>query len=450
MISLRLRLLLGAIIGVLLALAIAAVVLVAAFENHLRNRYVEELDGYLYQLAALVQVEPPDGLALRHDMYNAAFQQPFSGLYWQVHDERRIASRSRSLWDFELAVAAAGPPPGQRRVADLSGPRKQALVGVERVIILEGPPDRSLRLIVAGETTAIAASRQEFIATVGYLLAVLGGLLALASWVQVGMGLAPLTVLRGKLEQLRKGRVELIDGRYPDEIAGLVDDLNRLLEVQSHEVERARANAGKLGHGLKTPLAVLGAECRALRSRGEAASAAAIEHEISEMNAQVARVIASARAVGPRRAIGTVTPLAPMLVRMIDVMKRLPRGADIAWTLEIDPPDLSAPVDQRDLEELLGNLMDNARKWARARVLVDVALRDGSIVVSVSDDGPGIAEERRDDVLGGGFRLDPAVPGTGIGLAIANDLAVLHGGRLTIGAGALGGAQVSVSVASAP
>ena len=449
MISLRLRLLLGAIIGVLVALAIAGIVLVAAFERHLRNRYVEELDGYLHQLAALVQDDPPLGLAVRHDIYNAAFQQPVSGLYWQINDGQKVALRSRSLWDGELTVQSTAAPAGERRVADVAGPRKHALIAVERRVVLEGNAGRPLRLIVAGDAAVVAASRHEFQMTVAYLLAIIGSLLGLASWIQVGTGLAPLSTLRRQLEQLRKGQVEQIGGRYPDEIAGLVDDLNRMLATQSSEVERARTNAGKLGHGLKTPLAVLGAECRALRGRGDSAAADAIEHEIGEMNAQVARVIASARAIGPRRAIGTSTPLGPVLQRMVDVMKRLPRGDQITWQLNVQPADLAAAIDRRDLEELLGNLLDNARKWAKGRVRIDVAARDGSVVVSVNDDGPGIPEDRRDDVLAGGFRLDRAVPGTGIGLAIANDLAVLHGGRLTIGPSDLGGTETAVSIAMA-
>ena len=167
------------------------------------------------------------------------------------------------------------------------------------------------------------------------------------------------------------------------------------------------------------------------------------------MNAHIARVIAAARAIGPRKAIGKKIPIQPVLTRMLDVMKRLPRGGEINWQLKVHPADLSAPIDQRDLEELLGNLLDNARKWARSRVDVAVSVEGSSIEVAVDDDGPGIPEDRRDDVLAGGFRLDRTVPGTGIGLAISSDLAALHGGRLKIGPSALGGTQTTVSISDA-
>lgn len=446
MISLKLRLLLGAIVGILIALTVAAFILVAAFEMHVRNRYVAELDEHLHQLIALVQMDAAGALNLRHEPYNEIFQKPLSGLYWQINAGEKAALRSKSLWDNALAVVEAAPIAGQRRVSDVAGPRKQTLIIVERVVLLDGQSERPLRLIVAGESRIVEESRVEFTTTAAYLLSVIGTLLVLASWFQVSTGLAPLTSLRRTLDDLRIGRVERIDGRFPREISGLVDDLNRLTATQAREVERARANAGKLGHGLKTPLAVLAAECRGLRGRGESNAAAAIESEVEEMNAHIARVIASARAIGPRKAMGTKVLIQSVLARMLDVMKRLPRGGEINWQLSVQPKDLSAPIDQRDLEELLGNLLDNARKWARSRVDISVTAKGTSINMAVDDDGPGIPEDRLDDVLAGGFRLDRTVPGTGIGLAISSDLAALHGGRLKIGPSALGGTQTSVTI----
>ena len=177
--------------------------------------------------------------------------------------------------------------------------------------------------------------------------------------------------LRQQLNKLRQGRAERLEGAYPDELSGLVGDLNGLLTTQAREVERARANAGKLGHGLKTPLAVLAAESRTLRDKGEVAAAEAIELEIEAMNAHVARVLAAARAVGPRKAVGTRTPLEPLVQRLVGVMKRLPRGEELEWSISVTPADIDASIDQRDLEDLFGNLLDNARKWAKSRVLIE-------------------------------------------------------------------------------
>lgn len=449
MISLKVRLLLGAIIGVLVALSVAAFILVNAFETQVRQRYVEELDEHVHQLIALVQIDAIGAISLRHELYNETFQKPLSGRYWQINIDKKATLRSKSLWDDALAVPDDGPALGQRKVIDIAGPRKQRLIAVERPLLLEGQSEMPLRLIVAGESRVVEDSRSKFTTTTAYLLGIIGTVLTLASWFQVRAGLAPLTALRRQLDDLRRGRVERIDGRFPDEISGLVDDLNRLMTTQSKEVERARANAGKLGHGLKTPLAVLAAECRGLRGRGDVVTADAIESEIEEMNAHIARVIAAARAIGPRKALGTSILVQPVLQRMLEVMKRLPRGGEIDWQLKVQPSDLAAKIDQRDFEELLGNLLDNARKWAKGRVDISATASGGSIEIRVADDGPGIPEDRRDDVLVGGFRLDRAVPGTGIGLAISSDLAALHGGRLKIGASSLGGTQLTVSIGDA-
>jgi signal transduction histidine kinase len=299
-------------------------------------------------------------------------------------------------------------------------------------------------LVVASERGVIEEARAGFAKVVGISLVVLGVLLAGASWVQVGAGLAPLDALRQQLNKLRQGRAERLEGAYPDELSGLVGDLNRLLATQAREVERARANAGKLGHGLKTPLAVLAAESRALRDKGEVATAEAIELEIEAMNAHVARTLAAARAVGSRKAVGTRTPLEPLVQRLVGVMKRLPRGDELEWSISVTPPDIEAPIDYRDLEDLLGNLLDNARKWAKSRVLMSANKNDEVIEVVVEDDGPGIPRERIEEVIARGTRLDRTVPGTGIGLAIVHDLVELHRGSLELSQSPSGGVRVTL------
>jgi signal transduction histidine kinase len=299
-------------------------------------------------------------------------------------------------------------------------------------------------LVVAGERRVIDEAGSDFADVVVISLLVLGMLLAAASWVQVGAGLAPLKTLRQQLNKLREGRTDRLQGAYPDELSGLVGDLNGLLATQAREVERARANAGKLGHGLKTPLAVLAAESRALRDKGESAVAEAIETEIDAMNAHVARALAAGRAVGPRKAVGARSALEPLLQRLVGVMKRLPRGEGIEWSISVTPTDIDLPIDHRDLEDLFGNLLDNARKWAKHRVLISAALNGYAIEVTVEDDGPGVPEDRIEDIVARGTRLDRTVPGTGIGLAIVHDLVELHRGHLQLSRSPSGGVRVTI------
>ncbi|MEZ5853536.1 MAG: HAMP domain-containing sensor histidine kinase [Hyphomicrobiaceae bacterium] len=444
MMSLQLRLLLLAVAGIAAAMVLAALLLASVFDSHVRKRYVEELDSHLHQLASLARIEPDGAVRLRHELYDASFQHPLSGRYWQVNEGDKPVLRSKSLWDATLAVTSRLDANAARNVSMATGPKKQPLVAVERLLILPDDPERKLHLIVAGERRVVDEQHRDFLQTGLLSLALIGGLLALASWMQVRAGLAPLRLVGRELDRLRRGEIQRLEGRFPVEIADFVAALNRLLATQAREVERGRANAGKLGHALKTPLAVLLASCRALRARGEAEAAREIESEIEGMNAQISRVIAAARSVGPRQAAGTRTVVAPLLKRMVGVMQRLPGGSGVSWDLSGVSASATLPIDPRDLEEILGNLLDNGRKWARrqVRLVVDASQREARI--QVDDDGPGIPEERWGDVLSGGYRLDRTVTGTGIGLAIASDVAGLHGGRIELGASDLGGTRVAL------
>jgi signal transduction histidine kinase len=446
--SLRLRLLLGALLGISVALVLAGLFLVANFDAHVQRRYVKELDDHLLQLAAAIQVDEARGVTLNHDLSDPAFQRPLSGLYWQVSDSGRAVLRSRSLWDSTLALGSPLSRPGELREGEASGPAGQSLIVVERVVLLQPSSERPLQLAVAGDRRVIDEARGDFARMVALSLAALGGLLAAASGLQISAGLAPLRALHRQLIGLRQGRSDRLEGSYPREIAGVVEDLNGLLAAQAREVARARTNAGKLGHGLKTPLAVLTAEARALRDKGDSSAAEAIEHEVATMNAHVGRALAAARAVGPRKGIGVSTPIEPLLQRLVGVMKRLPRGDELEWSVSAAPEGAYVSIDQRDLEDMLGNLLDNARMWARSRVRIDVRKGVDAVEMMIEDDGPGIPQDRVEEVIGHGTRLDRTVPGTGIGLAIVQDLAALHGGSVALSHSPLGGVLVAVRLPS--
>ncbi len=446
--SLRLRLLAMAIIGVAAALAIAGAVIVTAFDNHVRGRFIKELDDHLLQLAALIAPESGGKVKLSGELSDPLFQRPLSGLYWQVSENGKVAARSRSLWDESIPLAAGGAAVDARQVRELRGPKKKWLIVVERKVTMQGPDGgRAFTIAVAGEQCVVNEAWRAFAKTVALSLAVLGGLLVLASWVQVNMGLAPLAGLRRQLEALRAGKGEKLTGRFPVELEGLAGDLNRLLESQSQTIERTRANSAKLAHGLKTPLAVLSTEARALRERGDTGTADSMDREIGAMNTHVMRTLAAARAVGPRQTGVARTAVAPVLTRLAGVMKRLPGGGDLAWEVDVSPAGLECAIDRRDLEELAGNLMDNARKWASSQVRITARQNGAGTEFAVEDDGPGIPAGRVEEVLTSGVRLDEDAPGTGVGLGIVADLAHLHGGELSLSKSALGGVRAGLRFA---
>jgi signal transduction histidine kinase len=255
---------------------------------------------------------------------------------------------------------------------------------------------------------------------------------------QVAVGLAPLQRLRQALGAVRQGRAQALDGNFPVEVRPLVDDLNAVLEQNTEIVTRARTQAGNLAHALKTPLAVLGNA--AGRQDGDFARLVAEQVELARR--QINYHLTRARAAGIARVPGVSTPLEPLVQGLVRVMSRVHAQARLELTVQPLGADLVFRGEEQDLQEMLGNLLDNACKWARHRVEIAASTVEGRMVVTVDDDGPGIVAARRDTVFGRGAREDEKVPGSGLGLAIVDDLARMYGGRVELGDAPLGGLRV--------
>lgn len=263
---------------------------------------------------------------------------------------------------------------------------------------------------------------------------------------QVRRGLSPVTRLRTRLVAVRDGRHPRLEGEYPSEIAPLVADLNALLDQRDQTVARARAKAGDLAHGLKTPLAVLTQEAEQAATDGHVALAATIQQQVDRMRRQVDHHLAQARADASARSssspIVLVRASAEALTRTL-LRLHADRGLHIAVDV---PSELQVRVHREDLDELLGNLLDNAWKWARTRVRITAAPDNGHVVVHVEDDGAGLPASMRAAVLGRGIRADEAAPGSGLGLSIVRDLAEAYGGSVTLDASPMGGLRASLTL----
>jgi signal transduction histidine kinase len=270
--------------------------------------------------------------------------------------------------------------------------------------------------------------------------------MVLGFW-QVKKGLSALDQLRTQLSAVRDGRERQVTGAYPAEVYPLVSDLNALLDHREQAVRRAVAKAGDLAHGLKTPLAVLAQEAARARAAGQDDLAASIAQQIDRMRRQVdyhlaqARAAASGAAPGARAAVlGSADGLARTLMRL---------HADRGVTIELDvAPDHVVRGQREDLDEMLGNLLDNACKWAHARVVVASASNNGRVSITVDDDGPGIEPSLRQKVLQRGVRADEAAPGSGLGLAIVRDLAEVYGGSISLDGSPLGGLRARLQLPS--
>jgi signal transduction histidine kinase len=279
---------------------------------------------------------------------------------------------------------------------------------------------------------------------VALFVAGLSLLLWIAAAAQVRIGLKPLADLRADLARARRGVDGQLTGTYPTEVMPLVGDLNNLIGAQTGAVQRARARAGDLAHGLKTPLAVLDVEVRRLRERGEPDLADAISTELRAMTRVVERELARARIASG--GFAAAVPLAPSIERIVRAVRRLPRGADLDWRVQC-PPELVVSMDPTDLDELLGNALDNARKWANGVVSITARV-DGQVDLSIDDDGPGIPPEVRDRAVQRGVRLDESTQGTGLGLAIMDDLMATYGGQMRLDTAPLGGLRVALRLPS--
>ena len=268
-------------------------------------------------------------------------------------------------------------------------------------------------------------------------------ILLVAGVVMVRSSLTSLKQLRAALAEVHAGRETAVPGSYPGEIQPLVDDLNALLDHREQTVRRALSKAGDLAHGLKTPLAVMSHEAERARSRGHTEMADTMLQQIERMRRQIEYHLAQARAAASGTMPGARCSVRDSAEGLARTLERLYADRGLTLTVNVDH-DHSVRAQREDLDEMLGNLLDNACKWARSRVTLASAPREGFILITVEDDGQGLAPDMRDAVLRRGVRADEAVPGSGLGLAIVRDLAELYGGSITLGASPLGGVRASL------
>ena len=449
--SLRLRLIAGGIVALLIALTIAGGGLVLLFERHVARTIASDLDVHLKQLLAGIDIGPEGKLALTQSPVDPRFDDPLSGLYWQVGDDRGQLLRSRSLWDTTMKLPADRPAPGEVHQHEIPGPANTHLLAVERVVRLTaGDRKVHVRVAVATDLARVSAAASAFAKDLAIALSLLALVLGIATSIQVGLGLRPLDALRRGVAEIRTGHSRHLPSAAPTEVQPLVEEVNALVDAQEREIERSRSRAADLAHGLKTPLAALAADAARLHERGEHAIAQDIEAVGEAMSRHVDRELARARVRGRLRHAATPsTELAPLVRSLIATLARTPDGTRVTFESEI-AGDIHIPLDRTDLAEVLGNLLENAARHARQRVRV-FALSDLSeLLIVIEDDGPGISPTLRPRVLERGTRLDEGGKGAGLGFAIVQDVLDAYHWQLDLAASELGGLKATVSPKAAP
>jgi signal transduction histidine kinase len=448
--SLALRLFLTATLWTAAILLITGIVLSTIYRQTVERAFDRRLDVYLKTLVAdVASPETPDD-KFPQSLGEPLFELPLSGWYWQVTrlDPQKPETRSsRSLWDAALPRLAdpIAAPPGGTRQGYVKGPEDQRLRLAERTIDF-GEEGRYL-VAVAGDAGEIDDEIRNFDWWLAVTFLALAAVLLLSTLFQVRFGLAPLKRISESLAAIRSGSAERLAGKFPEEIAPLARETNALIEANREIVERARTHVGNLAHALKTPLSVMVNEAAA---QGDDALAAKVREQVDIMRDQVARHLERARLAARTPVVATVTEVVPVLTALARTMEKLHRDRAVAIDIEASQP-VRFQGEQQDLEEMLGNLVDNACKWAQSRVSVEVMqARSGSskapptVHIIVDDDGPGLSPSERERVAKRGQRLDETKPGSGLGLSIVAELARLYGGGLTLGTAPIGGLRAEL------
>jgi len=388
-------------------------------------------------LLAGISFDAAGRLRLASDRIEKVYQQVFSGSYYRVASGAQVI-RSRSLWDQDLPAV----PEAARGILTqrLPGPQSQSLIMYSRIYEWQG---RRIVVSVAEDLTPVENDMREFRNRYALVsLAALALLLALQAWL-VRRGLRPLHRVRTELKQLEQGEVSRLSEAVPAELSPLVKELNHLLTAMTKRLARSRQALGNLAHALKGPLTLLTHQLKDEKTSGAASPRQAMAEQLGTMRHLIERELKRARLSGVALP-GQRFDFAVEMPTLVETLKTLHRDKPLAIDLRLPAP-VSFPADREDMLELLGNLLDNACKWGRREVLIEVTSTEDAVTLRIHDDGPGCPDGALATLAQRGTRLDESTPGQGLGLAIAMQTAADYGGRISFGRSEiLGGFLVTV------
>ncbi len=412
------------VIWIALTLVVAGVLLSLVFRDTLERNFDQRLSSLLDNLIGVSSNVSATEIDLERPMSDPRFDQPYSGWYWQISAEGMPPYRSRSLWDVDLEVDFEAAL-GSIIYSYTTGPEDQQLRLLTRAITI---PESNIvyHFMVAIDMNEIEeqAVRFDNILLVG--LSVLGVGLIAASLLQVFLGLKPLGHIKKSLGKVRKGEVDYLPNDFPKEIQPLADELNALLDHNNEIVVRSRIQVGNLAHALKTPIAILKNEAR--MNAGPMSETVAKQTE--NMHKYVEHYLRRARVSANVRSLSGHSAVVPALNNIARALNKLHKNKNII--VIANDQNLTFKGDINDFEEMAGNLMENAAKWAAKNVRVECYKKDKWLIIEIRDDGPGIEKSAREAVFARGERLDEKIPGSGLGLSIVKDLSRLYGGEITL------------------
>lgn len=446
--SLARRLVLGAAVWSLIMLVVTGWVLTAINRSQTLQLLHDELDATLVTLTRATDVSADGDVVINRQFEptDQRYLRPLSGRYFMVatlNEDGGVEAfaSSNSVWDWEvpwsdIPISEAVSALGQTRFGDATGPDREPVRIAAKAILLPGL-NTPVLLVAGADRRPTDQITRQFLYTLAGAMGVLALGLMVAMIIQVRVGLRPLTRIQEDVSRVRAGEKEKLASDYPTEVQPLTDELNKLLDHNKAVVDRARTHVGNLAHALKTPIAVLMNE-----ARGDDQLSSLVRRQTQAMNDNVQHYLKRAQAAARAEILGARTPVTPAINDLTRLLGRLNRELDVEPG---EVADLAFRGERQDLDEMLGNLLENACKFAETTVLVH-ALRseNGELIIHVDDDGPGLTPEEREKAVERGTRLDETAPGTGLGLSIVTDLAELYSGRFDLSESPDGGLRATL------
>jgi signal transduction histidine kinase len=433
--SLSRRMIIIAATWILILLLGGGIALDRVLVNTVSKSFDNQLEYVLTAMVASAEIGPDGEVRMNRPLGDQRFLEPNSGLYWQISGGDTVPFPSRSLWDRELRSLAVTAPKSSKTPATVnpvSGVHfrnsgefaGEPLRIVERSILLPSS-DVRWNFMVAQSRTSLDAQILQLRTILVISFLILGlGLISLTTF-QTFYGLSPLRAVRHSIAEMRSGRANRVEGALPDEIMPMVNELNALLDHNEKQAEEARLHAGNLAHALKTPLTVIMNSATAKASDLDET----VIREATTMRRQVDHHLARARAVGRR---GHSHSRAEVWASLESVERAVSRLYTHVRLDMAGNKTLSVRVECQDLDEMLGNLIENAAKYGGGSVFVTIEDADDYAEILVEDDGRGIPESERVRMFDRGARLDTGKPGTGLGLAIVRDVAEIYDGTVAL------------------
>jgi signal transduction histidine kinase len=435
----------------ILALIVIFTLITTLYRQASERGFDSLLSAHLFNLIGSVGISDTGVLTGSPDLGDLRFSEPNSGWYWSVlpASEGVTGERHSSSMTQPIPSPSAAEVPFNsafQRTYTTDGLDGEELKVFESEFVLD-TKNHAARFRVMGNETELEAEISAFQHRLLTYLSLFGVGMISINAIAILYGLQPLRRVRNALAMVREGTAQRLTGRFPVEIEPLANETNALIENNRRIVERSRTQVGNLAHSLKTPLAVLINEGRALGG----AKGQLIAEQVGSMQKQVDHYLQRARVAAQRDSVVYRTPVTPLVERMLRVVQKL--NPQTRLSLSTSDQDIVFAGEREDLEELLGNLLENAMKWAKSTVMVSVARTPGGnapglFEIGIEDDGPGIPEEKAREALQRGRRLDETKPGTGLGLAIVADLVNEYGGTLALERSSLGGLKAIVRLRS--